>query len=219
MPDFDAKNIPVLDDVIENGDDKKREFDLSIESPDDEAKENNLDLFTEETSSLTVEDADINIEVPATETSIIETETLTVPDSIINFEYTFNPATETQIDTIENLSDEDNNEVSLYEPAKAAEDEAEKFESALIDYTAVDQAETPTISVPVIDDPTGDRPVENIQQPLTTISLQSVTDDIVKQLMPELEQQLRLLLEQALKEKLPEDSKHSDIPSASNPDN
>jgi len=224
MPDFDAKNIPVLDDVIENGDDKKREFDLSIESPDDEAKENNLDLFTEETSSLTVEDADINIEVPATETSIIETETLTVPDSIINFEYTFNPATETQIDTIENLSDEDNNEVSLYEPAKAAEDEAEKFESALIDYTAVDQAETPTISVPVIDDPTGDPPVENIQQPLTTISLQSVTDDIVKQLMPELEQQLRLLLTQALKEKLPEDVKQEDIkqtetPSTSNPGN
>ena len=224
MPDYDAKNIPVLDDVVENGDGKKRDFDLSIESPDDETKESNLDLFNDKTSNLTVEDADIDIEIPATETSIIKVETLTVPDSIINTEYTINPATEAQIGAIDNLGDEDNNEVSLYQPAKAAEDEAEKFESALIDYTAVDQAETPAINVPVIDNPTEDRPVENIQQAATTHSLQALTDDIIKQLMPELEQQLRLLLEQALleqvlKEKLPEDIKQSEIPSVSNPDN
>ena len=64
-----------------------------------------------------------------------------------------------------------------------------------------------------------DQPLEVKQQTSTAISLQSVTDDIVKQLMPELEQQLRLLLEQALKEKLPEDIKQTEIPSASNPDN
>jgi len=254
MPDYDAKSIPVLDDVIENGDNKKRDFDLSIESPDDETKASNLDLFTSETIDLAAEGSDI-------ETSSIDVEAATITDSIL--EYTINPAAEPQIGAIDNISDEEGyihgqtaagqdiypwmddgskathetiveqqrsgvvgtseavcqDDVPLYSPEKAAEDEAEKFESALIDYTAVDEVEIPTINVPGIEQQEDDPPLEEKQQTLTTISLQSVTDDIVKQLMPELEQQLRLLLEQALKEKLPEDSKHSDIPSASNPDN
>ena len=206
MPDYDAKNIPVLDDVIENGDDEKRDFDLSIESPGDEAKENNLDLFAGETFDLAVEDADI--ETAATETSIIEVET----------------AAEPQIGTVDNITNEDSYDVPLYSPEKASEDEAEKFESALIDYNAVDEAEASTIDMPVIDMPAvnkqeEDPPLEVKQQISTAISLQSVTDDIVKQLMPELEQQLRLLLEQALKEKLPEDISQTEIPSTSNTDN
>jgi hypothetical protein len=207
MPDYDAKNIPVLDDVIENGDDKKRDFDLSIESPDDETKESNLDLFVGKTSNLAVEDADI--ETTATETPIIGVET----------------ATEAQIGAIDNPGDEDNNDDSLYEPEKkAVEEEAEKFESALIDYTAVDKAESSSIDMPDVVQQEEEQPLEAKQQTLTTVSLQSVTDDIVKQLMPELEQHLRLLLEQALleqllKEKLPEDIKQSEMPSESNPDN
>jgi hypothetical protein len=207
MPDYDAKNIPVLDDVIENGNDKKRDFDLSIESPDDETKESNLDLFVGKTSNLAVEDADI--ETTATETPIIGVET----------------ATEAQIGAIDNPGDEDNNDDSLYEPEKkAVEEEAEKFESALIDYTAVDEAESSSIDMPDVVQQEEEQPLEAKQQTLTTVSLQSVTDDIVKQLMPELEQHLRLLLEQALleqllKEKLPEDIKQSEMPSESNPDN
>ena len=209
MPDYDAKNIPVLDDVIENADNDKRDFDLSVESPDDEAKENNLDLFAGETFDLAAEDADI--ETAATETSNVEVETAIITDSII--EYSINPgaispATEPQIGPVDNISNEDGDDVPLYSPAKASEDEAE----------------APTIDMPVIDMPATnkqeeDQPLEVKQQTSTAISLQSVTDDIVKQLMPELEQQLRLLLEQALKEKLPEDIKQTEIPSASNPDN
>ena len=202
MPDYDAKNIPVLDDVIENVDDKKRDIDLSIESPDDETKENNLDLFTGESFDLAAEDTDI--ESATTETSIIED---------------VETAAEPQIGPVDNITNEDSYEVPLYSPEKAPEDEAEKFESALIDYTAADQTETPTIDAPVIEKPTEDQPAEIIQQAATTHSLQSLTDGIVKQLMPELEQQLRLLLEQALKEKLPEDIKQTEIPSTSNPDN
>ncbi|MFV9615110.1 MAG: hypothetical protein ACNYZG_04090, partial [Gammaproteobacteria bacterium] len=196
MPDYDAKNIPVLDDVIENGSGEKIDFDLSIEEPDDEDKENNLDLFAGETFDLAIEDTDI--ESAATETPIIEVETAAITASIIDIEYTINPAAEPQIGVIEKLNDEVNNDVTLYEPALASEDEAEEFESALIDYTAVDQAETPTIDVAVIDNPTEDQPLEISQQSSSVNLLQSVTDDIVKQLMPELEQQLRLLLEQAL---------------------
>jgi len=216
MPDYDAKNIPVLDDVIENGNAEKIGFDLSLEEPDDEDKENKLDLFAGESFDLSIEDADI--ESTATETPIIEVETAAITASIIDIEHTINLAAEPQIGVIENLNDEVNNDVTLYEPALASEDEAEEFESALIDYTAVDQAETPTIDVAVIDNPTEDQPLEISQQSSSVNLLQSVTDDIVKQLMPELEQQLRLLLEQALNEKLPEDIRLSEKHSTSNPD-
>jgi hypothetical protein len=225
MPDYDPKIIPILDDVIENADNKKRDFDLSVEPPDDEARENNLDLFASEDIDLAAEDADI--ESAATETSIIEVETAIITDS--NIEYSINPgaispATGPQIGPVDNISNDDGDDIPLYSPAKASEDEAEKFESALIDYNAVDEAVASTIDMPVIDMPATnkqeeDQPLEVNQQTSTAISLQSVTDDIVKQLMPELEQQLRLLLEQALKEKLPEDIKQTEIPSASNPDN
>ena len=215
MPDYDAKNIPVLDDVIENGDGVKRDFDLSVEPPDDETEENNLDLFAGETFDLAVEDTDI--ETAATETSLIEVETVAITDSIL--EYTIEPAAEPQIGPLDNISNEDGDDISLYSPAKPAEDEAEKFESALIDYTAADETETSSIDMPATNKQEEGQPLEAKQQPSTTISLQSVTDDIINQLMPELEQQLRLLLEQALKEKLPEDINQTKVPSTSTPDN
>ncbi len=215
MPDYDAKNIPVLDDVIENGDGVKRDFDLSVEPADDETEENNLDLFAGETFDLAVEDTDI--ETAATETSLIEVETVAITDSIL--EYTIEPAAEPQIGPLDNISNEDGDDISLYSPAKPAEDEAEKFESALIDYTAADETETSSIDMPATNKQEEGQPLEAKQQPSTTISLQSVTDDIINQLMPELEQQLRLLLEQALKEKLPEDINQTKVPSTSTPDN
>ena len=215
MPDYDAKNIPVLDDVIENGDGVKRDFDLSVEPADDETEENNLDLFAGETFDLAVEDTDI--ETAATETSLIEVETVAITDSIL--EYTIEPAAEPQIGPLDNISNEDGDDISLYSPAKPAEDEAEKFESALIDYTAADETETSSIDMPATNKQEEGQPLEAKQQPSTAISPQSVTDDIIKQLMPELEQQLRLLLEQALKEKLPEDINQTKVPSTSTPDN
>ena len=215
MPDYDAKNIPVLDDVIENGDGVKRDFDLSVEPADDETEENNLDLFAFETFDLAAEDTDI--ETAATETSLIEVETVAITDSIL--EYTIEPAAEPQIGPLDNISNEDGDDISLYSPAKPAEDEAEKFESALIDYTAADETETSSIDMPATNKQEEGQPLEAKQQPSTTISLQSVTDDIINQLMPELEQQLRLLLEQALKEKLPEDINQTKAPSTSTPDN
>ena len=214
MPDYDPKNIPILDDVIENADNEKRDFDLSVEPPDDEAKENSLDQFAGETFDLAAEDADI--ETAATETSNVEVETAIITDSIIEYSINpgaispaiNNPTAEPQIGSVDNISNEDGDDVPLYSPAKASEDEAE----------------APTIDMPVIDMPATnkqeeDQPLEVKQQTSTAISLQSVTDGIVKQLMPELEQQLRLLLEQALKEKLPEDIKQTEIPSASKSDN
>lgn len=220
MPDYDPKNIPILDDVIESANSEKRDFDLSVGSDEplnakSDATENKLDLFANEAIDSAAEGSDMALPV-------IEVETLTVTDSIIENTInpgTISPAAEPQTGSVDSISDENGDGAPLYSPAKAYEDEAEKFESALIGYNAVDEGEIPTINVPDIDQQENDQPLEEKQQTSTAISLQSVTDDIVKQLMPELEQQLRLLLEQALKEKLPEDIKQTDIPSASNPDN
>ena len=225
MPDYDPKNIPVLDDVIESADNEKRDFNLSVGSAEpldtesdaeSYATENKLDLFASEAIDLAAEGSDI-------EAAVFEVEAVTITDSII--ENTINPGAispaeaEPQIGPVDNISNEDGDSAPLYSPAKADEDKAEKFESALIGYNAVDEGEIPAINVPDIDQQENDQPLEIKQQTSTAISLQSVTDDIVKQLMPELEQQLRLLLEQALKENLPEDIKQTEIPSASNPDN
>ncbi len=211
MPDYNPKDIPILDDVIESADSEKRDFDLSVGSDEplnaksdakSDATENKLDLFANEAIDSADEGSDMALPV-------IEVEMLTI-DSIIETTInpgTISPAAEPQTGSVDNISSEDGDGAPLYSPAKAYADEAEKFESALIDYNAVDEGEIPTINVPDIDQQENDQPLEKKQQTSTAISLQSVTDDIVKQLMPELEQQLRLLLEQALKEKLPEDIK------------
>ena len=46
------------------------------------------------------------------------------------------------------------------------------------------------------------------------ISLDEIVDDVVEQLIPDLEQQLRLLVRQALEEKLPEERSFRTVPSA-----
>ncbi len=247
MPDYDPKNIPILDDVIDSADNEKRDFDLSVggtepldAEPDSEfsATENNMDLFASEDIDLAAEDSDID---PA----MFEVEAATITAPII--EYTISATAQPQTGAIDNISNENGyahrrtvaeqnispwiddsmaiqgaideqqrsgvansseavhqDDVPLYSPAKTSEDEkdedeAENFESALIDYHAVDETETPAINMPAINEQ-----VEVKQQSSTATSLQAVTEDIIKQLMPELEQHLRLLLEQALKGKLPE---------------
>ena len=218
MPDYDPKNIPTLDDVIESADNEKRDFDLSAEPLEAEAEsdaaENNLNLFASETNDLLAEGSDI-------EPSISDIEAVTITNSII--EYTISPgasspAEEPQIGAIDNISNEDGYVVTLYSPAKASEDEAEQLESALIDYNDVDETETSTFDMSATHKLSENQPIEVNQQTVTANLLQSVTDDIVKQLMPELEQQLRLLLKQALKEKLPEEITRSETTPLSNID-
>ena len=257
MSDYDPKNIPTLDDVIDSTDNEKRDFNLSVggaephdAEPDSEfhATENNMDLFASEDIDLAAEDSDID---PA----IFEVEAATVTGP--NTEHSISATTEPQIGGIDNISNEDNyahrrtvveqnlspwmddsgviqgaiaegqrsdvprgseavnqDDVPLSSAAQAPEDEAEKLESELIDYHAVDETETSAIIMPATN-----KQVEVKQHNLTADSLQAVTDDIIKQLMPELEQQLRLLLKQALKERLPEETTRAEVSSSSNSDN
>jgi hypothetical protein len=203
MPDYNPKNIPTLDDVIESADNEKQDVDLSAKPLDvqSDATESNLDLFAGDTIELLAEGSDI-------EPPVTDVEAVTITDAII--EYTISPgvnspAVEPQIGAIDNISNKDSSVISLYSPVKASEDEAEQFESALIDYNGVDITETSTIDMPATNKQAENQPTEVNQQIVTANLLQSVTDDIVEQMMPELEQQLRLLLKQALKEKLPEE--------------
>ena len=94
------------------------------------------------------------------------------------------------------------------------EDQPEVFESALIDY----HPEDVDPAIYTLEDVEGEA-IENISNdhnsrqieivtssPQTLqISLQPLVDDIIKQLMPDLEQQLRFLVRQALEDKLPEE--------------
>ena len=162
MADYDPKDVPILDDVIESADHEKKDPVLNVgsaEPPDTEsdagfsATENGLDLFASKTIDLATDDA------------------------------------------------------------------AENIESALVDYNAIDKVGTPTLDVPAIDRPVTDKqPLKVKQQSSTANSLLSITDDIVKQLMPKLELHLRLLLRQALKENLPEEITRSKTSSPSNTD-
>jgi hypothetical protein len=257
MSDYNPENIPVLDDVIECGDEEKRDFDLSVggakpldADPDAElyATENNMDLFASEDIDLAAEDSDIDPAVFK-----VEAATVTVPV----FEQTISTTAEPQIGAIDNISNEDDyaqsqtvaeqnmspwmddsrslqitiaeqepngvpgsseavrqDDVSGYNPAKSSEDEAEMFESALIDFHEVDETESLAINMQAIN-----KQVEVKQQNIAANTLQSVTDDIIKQLMPELEQQLRLLLSDALKEKLSEDITRDEVSPSSKSDN
>ena len=75
--------------------------------------------------------------------------------------------------------------------------ESEKTESALIDYSAVTEQEDITETAPSIE-----------TLPQTTaepVSLEAIVDEIAKQLIPDLEQQLRYLIQKALEDRLPDE--------------
>jgi hypothetical protein len=209
MPDFDKRKIPTLDDVIEIADNEKINFDLNINSDDmlDEESyntESNLNLFTSEIIDLTAEDS-------VTEDTIIgvnEATTLLKNTSDAIIEESINLEAEPEIGIVDNIynEDESHNIAPVDSTTEGIDDQVDSIESALIGYNVSDETEAETIASPAFDDLFDDakdiQPVEaEPQQPAARL-LQSVTDDIVKQLMPELEKQLRDLLEQALKEKL-----------------
>ena len=103
-------------------------------------------------------------------------------------------------------------EVGMAEPEIAAidtfiddlGDEPESNESALIDFQADDMSAEDN---PAADDAVTLQPATVDQADIFTQSanLKAIVDDVVNQLIPDLEQQLRFLVQQALEEKLPEE--------------
>lgn len=184
MPDYDPKSIPILDDIIDDDivKDDTSEPELTgsvfadVENQDsDEAAINSLDLFVDDT---------VDIEQEAMEPSL---------GTIDRF---INPAedepTAIETDTAESALidyqlDQDESGISIQHDTQAVEDTPGPDETS-DDITIEDTAEDTSASDP--------------NQPVT---LNAIVDDVVKQLMPDLEQQLRFLVQQALEEKLPEE--------------
>jgi len=187
MPDFDPKTIPILDDVIEV-------IEPEGVKPEEIEQQNN----------------DAEAEATADDEAIDNETALFTADPIIDF------TTEVDDDHAESEFDI-NIEEQLEIPAAAFEDASENtpddtseesIESALIDYNAEYDNETSLEDAAAnadeitseIEEP---EPATETQPLITAIELQTITDDVVNQLIPELEQRLRILVQQALEENLP----------------
>ncbi len=184
MPDYDPKSIPILDDIIDDDivKDDTSEPELTgsvftdVENQDsDEAAINSLDLFVDDT---------VDIEQEAMELS------LGTIDRFINPAEDELTAIETDIAEsalIDYQLDQDESGISIQHDTQAVED-----------IPGPDETEEGI----TIEDTAEDTSASDPNQPVT---LNAIVDDVVKQLMPDLEQQLRFLVQQALEEKLPEE--------------
>ena len=209
MPDYDPKSIPILDDVIETEDTSSEN--TAIDDEDEiftlfEAEpvqsEDNLDLFSE--TSIAAET--LTTENLANEDDFVETTEpqIGIIDDIIDEEisndihpHDIEASQQAVITDFEAAAYENSTDISTDDLATESKPEIEPIESSLIDYHN-DAEENETVA--------DIQPVEVEQQTTENpASLESVVDDITKQLMPDLEQQLRFLIQQALEDRLPED--------------
>lgn len=213
MSDYDSKSIPVLNDVIDDDiTDEHEIIDLSNlnDSPDDD----NFDLFVDnltasidDTENITPEIGDIN----DIEDQDAPLSTGTAAFGVAAFSTLKDKALTARISDEINTAF-GNNEKNVFEedniPSVDLSEDEPEIESALIDYRVKEdippvEAETPLVT------PLDEPEVETIEHPADTpttpaLSLEAMTEDIVKQIMPGLEEQLRLLVQQALEERLPE---------------
>ncbi len=206
MPDYDPKSIPILDDVIKveetdntNIDDQEGEPALFETTPVE--AENNLDLFVAESINASASTV-VTEDVPGVGSLSEDTEPqIGIIDEFI---------AEDSSDTIDITAAEDaiiENSISV--SAQDAAAETDEPESALISYnTGTAEAETvsdTTSDIEAINIAAVDVKAQPAEQPEPPASLQSMVDDITKELMPDLEQQLRYLIQQALEDRLPDD--------------
>ena len=180
MPDYDPKSIPILDDIIENEIDDENVDTTEADNKKIFSEEISTDIVDAEgmlddnTPDLFHDDiADIKVETVEPEIAAIDTS------------------------IIDDIEDE------------AESGETEATESALIDYQLEDD-NTEIDDSEVIDHQPEAPPASRIQtfdsdmpvDPVMPIDIDAIVDDVVKKMMPDLEQQLRFLIQQALEEKL-----------------
>ncbi len=206
MPDYDPKSIPILDDVIkveeaDNTDIDDQEGEPALFETTPVEAENNLDLFVAES---------------------IKASASTVVTEDVPGEGSLSEDTEPQIGIIDEFIAEDSShtlditaaedaiiENSIPVTANDAAAETDEPESALISYnTGTEETETvsdTTSDIEAINIAAVDVEPQPVEQPEPPASLQSMVDDITKELMPDLEQQLRYLIQQALEDRLPDE--------------
>ncbi len=247
MPDFDPKNIPILDDIIEDNLIEKEKTEHSDEDTDidtnDGLDENNFDLFSSETTVTADEDqqtepedeepqlgsidhtlypetgetvvdsldaATEDIAEEETQSALIDYRAEGEDDSASNRVVFTDPADGITIDdsviddsttddelSDDELSDDEFSDDTLSDPAITVH--------AIPDYTLSDAEITEDLSFTVNTGAASAEPAP--EQALTQLKpvIDEITDDIVRQLLPDLEQQLRFLVQQALEDRLPDD--------------
>jgi hypothetical protein len=210
MSDYDLKNIPILDDIIDSDEDDPAELkamDADVvdsdtadsDSAHDETAEDNFDLFTNDET-----DADSSRLNETTGPEIGAIDETMINDQVIDVIDDTTQHAELSLDTPSTaavIADEFTPEEYTpeeYVPAEEASEQKPVIESASIDYQLTD--------FQLIDYQTADAGIDNETQladEQTAVLLDAIVDDVVKQLIPELEQQLRFLVKQALEDKLP----------------
>lgn len=199
MPDFDPKSIPILDDVIEDIAEVKDAAPVLKEAADE-----NHDLFTTDHEQAETKTKSFSVETFSTDE---------LADNITDIPDADSEAFESAL--IDYDAEQTNHVVEVetsYEPFKYQQ---QTSEDSTIDepYTAAPVIEQPIITRAVENQPMPDQaaseqlaPAQKEEPSTEALPLQSITDEIVKQLMPDLETQLRHLIQQALEDRLSDET-------------
>jgi hypothetical protein len=218
MPDYDPKSIPILDDIIEGDLDGGLDGDLEGKSNSEDAEATEAGdgkKIPEQINTEQISAAQINADVTAAE-NIQDDSTLDLFDDSDATSTKHEPyITDTFFDDLKHDDDLAHDNVTGEDQEHDVQDsdgqdnKNQSHESALIDYHAEeDRAEDEASQDDIItinDEISAPAISSQAMAEVSPISLNSIVEDVVKQLMPDLEQQLRFLIKQALEEKLPED--------------
>ncbi|MDT8281942.1 MAG: hypothetical protein RQ982_03925 [Gammaproteobacteria bacterium] len=178
MPDVDFKNIPVLDDIIEIDEiDPAKPVTIDALAPDQ--ADNNFDLFADGPTEAEITNL---IDTSAAEIGAID-------EAISN--------------------DPVDNDIGIYtdvtRTSASVFDETTFTQEAIVDSILLDSAPPESALVDQHADETIDNDSEaQLIDEEHSASLEHIVNDVVKQILPDLEQQLRFLVQQALQDKLPE---------------
>lgn len=186
MPDYDPKSIPILDDIIEDDKTDTEQIHPDITVNGSEQDDNIPDLFT---TAADIDTTDINIEAAATGIAAIDQFIGSAEENTMDLD------TETGESALIDYHAEEFDDPAV----ELRQDEAYQEHSPLQEVQQYDDLNTAESAVDTI---TANNMADESVQP---VSLKPIVDDVVKQLMPDLEQQLRFLVQQALEEKLPAD--------------
>lgn len=195
MSEYDPKSIPILDDIIDG--EKVDDAELDTEQADP-AADDNLDLFSDDSSDDSIEASPVIIEhiLNLPETAIHE-------DNSIDEQVTDEPAVS---ESVAGESVVDELTVDEVITADAITEDSidlasDTIESALIDYKSEDDTieGNQTDEVIVTDESKAQISLQH------QVLLEPVVNEIVKQLIPDMEQQLRFLVKQALADWLPDE--------------
>lgn len=197
MPDYDAKSIPILDDIIEiDVSDDIKDKHLNGRENESPAAEDNLNLHAEETALSVSETA---------EPQIGKIDDLDEEQAVI-----YQPAADaTQAPEFTETQTEDINTFAYQAETEYATEQAEETESDLFNYQEEQSSSTFESAVSIdSDDSYHDADTQLVEQKTFAtqpLVLETIVEDVVKQLMPDLEQQLRHLVKQALEDRLPDE--------------